>query len=88
MSDLAIMERLSKEGRSLLVHSQHLVVEEIIDLCRNGYLIRFHSFHKNWWFVKLQHLSNGRILSVKWEPGEYSIYEGKTLLKTVGCISD
>lgn len=81
MTELSMLERLSTEGRSVLVNSQQSFIHEIIDLCRNRYMIRFHVFHEKWWFVKLKHLSNGRELIAEWFPDRWVLREGKSELK-------
>lgn len=81
MSDLATLERLSQEGRSLLLNSQQEMIREVIDLCRNDYMIRLHLFWDNWWFIKLKHLTNGRELIAEWKPKMWLLREGKRELK-------
>lgn len=81
MTDVSMLERLSTEGRSVLVNSQQNYVREVIDLCRNHYIIRFHVFHDNWWFIKLKHLTNGRELIAEWFPDRWVLREGKDELK-------
>ena len=81
MNELATLERLSQEGRSLLLNSQQEMIREVIDLCRNGYMIRFHLFWDNWWFIKLKHTDNGRELIAEWKPKMWLLREGKSELK-------
>lgn len=81
MSDLATLERLSQEGRSRWVNSQQRMLLEVIDLCRNGYMIRFHIFWKDWYFIKLAHTNNGRVLVAEWKKNEWMLREGKRILK-------
>lgn len=81
MSDLATLERLSQEGRSLLLNSQQEMIREVIDLCSNGYRIRLHLFWEDWWFIKLKHLDNGRELIAEWRPKIWRLREGKRELK-------
>lgn len=81
MSELATLERLSQEGRSLLLNSQQEMIREVIDLCRNGYMIRFHLFWENWWFIKLKHTVNGRELIAEWKRNEFLLREGSRYLK-------
>lgn len=83
MNDLATLERLSQEGRSLLLNSQQEMIQEIIDMCRNGYMIRLHLFWPEWWFVKLKHLDNGREIIAEWKPKMWLLREGKKELKRV-----
>ena len=81
MNDLATLERLSQEGRFLLLNSQQEMIREVIDLCRDGYMIRFHLFWNNWWFIKLAHTNNGRVLIAEWKKNEWMLREGKRILK-------
>lgn len=59
---------------------------ECIDLVKNGYMQCFAVVHDNFWFFKYRHLTNGRNLVVKWIPDEYTISEGKEILKR--CTAD
>lgn len=81
MNELATLERLSSEGRSLLLNSQQEMIREVIDLCRDGYMIRFHLFWNNWWFIKLKHTTNGRELIAEWKPKMWLLREGRRELK-------
>ena len=81
MNELATLERISQEGRSLLLNSQQEMIREVIDLCRNGYMIRFHLFWDSWWFIKLRHLDNGRELIAEWKPKMWLLRESKRELK-------
>lgn len=81
MNDIATLERLSQEGRSILLNSQQEMIREVIDLCRNGYMIRLHLFWDSWWFIKLKHLGNGRELIAEWKPQMWLLREGKRELK-------
>ena len=83
MSDLAMLERLSNEGRSVLVNSQINMISECIDLCRNGYMIRFHVFGTTYWFVSLKHSTNGRQIAAIWHPDNWVLKEGSRILKSV-----
>lgn len=81
MNDLTKLERLSNDGRSILLNSQQDMIREVIDLCRNGYMIRLHTFWPNWWFIKLKHFENGRELIAEWKPKMWLLREGKNELK-------
>lgn len=83
MNELATLERLSYEGRSVLLDSQTNMIQECVDLCRNGYMIRFHVFAVSYWFVKLKHTTNGRELVALWHPTNWVLKEGNKILKSV-----
>lgn len=40
-------------------------LKECIDLCTNGYMIQHSTFIDEFWFIKLKHKRNGRILCIK-----------------------
>lgn len=59
------------------------VLYECIDLIQNGYRIIVDVRDKHRWFLKLRHLTNGRILILQWWEFGYSIREGSKILKSV-----
>lgn len=59
---------------------------ECTDLIKNGYMLCFCVVQDKFWFYKFKHISNGRTLVLKWIPDEYTISEGKAILKK--CSND
>lgn len=62
------------------------MLNEYVDLILNGYMVRFQSFTNSWWYVRMQHISNGRTLTLQWKPEIFEIKEGKRSLKAVGSL--
>lgn len=58
-------------------------VQELIDLCRNGYQVVFGATISSGRQYKLRHSRNGRTLMVSIFRYSYSICEGKKTLKMV-----
>jgi hypothetical protein len=64
-----------------LVDSQRVFINELIDLLRNRYIIRVQYYDVKVWLVKLQHLTNGRKLSLHWKDDSGKIMEGEKVIK-------
>lgn len=64
-----------------LVDSQRVFINELTDLLRNRYIIRVQYYDRKVWLVKLQHLTNGRKLSLHWKDDCGKIMEGKKVIK-------
>lgn len=81
MRQVDYFKRVASTTLFPLADSQRGAIHEVIGLCDDGYMIRFHVFAPDWWFIKLQHVANGRTLVVHWKPKEYSITEGRKNIK-------
>lgn len=60
------------------------VLSEYIDLLRNHYVHVFEIYQDNFWFIKVRHLTNGRILTLRWRPSEGLLMEGRKIIKQIG----
>lgn len=57
------------------------VVSDYLDLLQNGYVNMFAIYQREYWFIKVRHLTNGRILTIRWSCGYATLCEGKKELK-------
>lgn len=66
---------------SKLSQVQVEVVSDYLDLLRNGYINMFAVYQKEYWFIKVRHLTNGRVLTLRWSAQYASLCEGNKELK-------
>lgn len=57
------------------------VVEDYLDLLKNGYINMFAVYQDTFWVIKVRHLTNGRILTFEWSRECATLSEGKKVLK-------
>lgn len=57
------------------------VVEDYLDLLKNGYINMFAVYQDTFWVIKVRHLINGRILTLRWSSKCATLSEGKKVLK-------
>lgn len=58
-------------------------LRECVDLEVNGYRLVFRSFMPSLWYWRFVHNRNGRRLTVKWSPDEFTVSEGGKVLKHI-----
>lgn len=66
---------------SKLSQVQVEVVSDYLDLLRNGYTNMFAVYQKEYWFIKVRHMVNGRVLTLRWNTEYATLCEGKEVLK-------
>lgn len=66
---------------SKLSQVQVEVVSDYLDLLQNGYTNMFAVYQKEYWFIKVPHLTNGRVLTLRWTTDYATLCEGKEVLK-------
>lgn len=57
------------------------VVEDYLDLLKNGYINMFAVYDDTFWVIKVRHLINGRVLTFRWSNERATLSEGKKVLK-------
>lgn len=57
------------------------VVEDYLDLLKNGYINMLAVCRDTFWVIKVRHLTNGRILTLRWSNECATLSEGKKVLK-------
>lgn len=57
------------------------VVEDYLDLLKNGYMNMFAVYDDTFWVIKVRHLINGRVLTFRWSNERATLSEGKKVLK-------
>ena len=58
------------------------VVEDYLDLLKNGYINMFAVYQDTFWMIKVRHLTNGRILKLWWSNECATLSEGQKVLKS------
>lgn len=66
---------------SKLSQVQVEVVSDYLDLLQNGYINMFAVYQKEYWFIKVRHMVNGRVLTLRWTTDYATLCEGKEVLK-------
>lgn len=66
--------------------SQVDALKECIDLCSNGYYEMFALQEPDYWFIKLRHQTNGRILKFILDKKGWRIMEKDKVLKEVHAV--
>ena len=64
-----------------LSQEQIEVVEDYLDLLKNGYINMFSVYDDTFWVIKVRHLINGRVLTFRWSNERATLSEGKKVLK-------
>lgn len=64
-----------------LSQEQIEVVEDYLDLLKNGYINMFAVYDDTFWVIKVRHLINGRVLTFRWSSERATLSEGKKVLK-------
>ena len=64
-----------------LSQEQIEVVEDYLDLLKNGYMNMFAVYDDTFWVIKVRHLINGRVLTFRWSNERATLSEGKKVLK-------
>lgn len=64
-----------------LSQEQIEVVEDYLDLLKNGYINMFAVYDDTFWVIKVRHLINGRVLTFRWSNERATLSEGKKVLK-------
>lgn len=67
--------------RTKLSKLQVEVLDEYLDLLSMGYLSVFAFYDDSFWFIKIKHRSNGRTLTLHWNPTGACIKEKRKTLK-------
>lgn len=57
------------------------VVNDYFDLLRNGYINLINVITDSYWFIKVRHLSNGRIIVLKWNDRAATMSENRHVIK-------
>lgn len=68
--------------RTKLSKLQVEVLDEYLDLLSMGYLNVFAVYDERYWFIKIKHKSNGRMLTLHWNPTGACIKENSKTLKS------